>query len=56
MNSHRLIFLENFSKLPFIDTSEGEFLTKICTQFGVNRKAETAAIKVGFFKNSFILT
>ncbi len=46
-------FLENFSKLLFIDTSEGEFLTKICAQFGVNRKAATAAIKVGFFKNSF---
>lgn len=45
-------FLENFLKLPFIDTTEGEFLTRICSQYGVNRKASIATIKVGTFKNS----
>lgn len=44
--------LDNFLKLPFIDTSEGEYLTRICSQFGVNRKAAVAAVKTGTFTGS----
>lgn len=43
--------LDSFLKLPFIDTSEGEYLTRICTQYGVSRKAATAAVKTGTFKD-----
>jgi uncharacterized phage protein gp47/JayE len=43
--------LENFLKLPFIDTSEGEYLTRICSQYGVHRKPATAAIRKGVFKD-----
>ena len=44
--------LDNFLKLPFIDTSGGEYLTRICSQFGVSRKAATAAVKTGTFVDS----
>lgn len=44
--------LDNFLKLSFIDTSEGEYLTRICSQFGVNRKAAVAAVKTGTFTGS----
>jgi uncharacterized phage protein gp47/JayE len=43
--------LENFLKLPFIDTSEGEYLTRICAQYGVYRKPATAAVKKGIFRD-----
>jgi uncharacterized phage protein gp47/JayE len=44
--------LDHFLKLPFIDTSEGEYLTRICSQFGVKRKAAVAAVKTGTFTGS----
>lgn len=44
--------LDNFLRLPFIDTSEGEYLTRICSQFGIKRKDAAAAVKTGTFTGS----
>lgn len=42
-------YMENLFKLAFIDTSVGEYLTRLCTQYGVNRKPATQAIRKGVF-------
>lgn len=44
--------MDSFLKLPFIDTSEGDFLTRICAQYGVERRTATAAVKTGTFFDS----
>jgi uncharacterized phage protein gp47/JayE len=44
--------MDSFLKLPFIDTSEGDFLTRICAQYGVERRPAAAAVKTGTFFDS----
>jgi uncharacterized phage protein gp47/JayE len=44
--------MDNLFKLAFVDTSEGEYLTKLCSQYGIIRKPAIAAIRKGVFKDS----
>lgn len=43
------IELENQLNLTFADTSSGDYLTKRCAEFGVNRQDATYAIRKGVF-------
>lgn len=44
-------YMGNLFKLAFVETSYGEYLTKLCSQYGVTRKPAIAAIRKGIFKN-----
>ncbi len=44
--------LGNFLELVFIDTSAGDYLTRICSQFGVRRKPATSAVIQASFSDS----
>jgi uncharacterized phage protein gp47/JayE len=44
--------LNNNLNLVFLDTAEGEYLTRKCLEYGVERKEATYAIRKGTFRNS----
>lgn len=46
------IELESYLDLVFVDTSSEEYLTRLCSQFGVDRHSATYAIRKASFKNS----
>lgn len=43
------IELDGYLDLVLLDTSSGEYLTRLCNQFGVERKSATHAIRKGIF-------
>jgi uncharacterized phage protein gp47/JayE len=44
--------LSNNLDLVFLDTTEGDYLTRKCSEYGVERKQATQAIRKGTFNNS----
>ncbi len=46
------IELEGYLDLVFVDTSAGSYLTRLCSQFGVDRQPATYAVRKGSFKDS----
>lgn len=44
------IELEGYLDLVFVDTSSEDYLTRLCSQFGVDRQAATYAIRKAVFK------
>lgn len=45
------IELEGYLDLVFVDTSSEDYLTRLCSQFGVDRQAATYAIRKAVFKD-----
>lgn len=46
------IELEYCFNQSFVDSAEGDYLTRLCSQFGIDRKEATYAIVKGVFKNA----
>lgn len=46
------IELEYCFNQSFVDTADGDYLTRLCSQFGIDRKKATYAIVKGIFKNA----
>lgn len=46
------IELDNILKLTFADSSSGEYLTRRCAEFGVNRQGSTKAIRQAVFEGA----
>ena len=45
------IELEGYLDLVFVDTSSEDYLTRLCSQFGVDRQAATYAVRKAVFKD-----
>lgn len=45
------VTLESYLDLVFVDTSSGEHLTRLCSQFGIDRQSATYAIRKATFKD-----
>lgn len=45
------IELEGYLDLVFVDTSSEEYLTRLCSQFGVDRQAATYAVRKAVFRD-----